>query len=83
MNNYFASFYSQVLLSLLKKVEKTFIFTQKWLDLRGSGNYATFPPPPLRSPCTSVGEKSIHASALKLLGFIVDGLWLIHGTSDI
>ena len=32
MNNYFASFYSQVLLSLLKKVEKTFIFTQKWLD---------------------------------------------------
>ena len=46
MNNYFASFYSQVLLSLLKKVEKTFIFTQKWLDLRGSGNYATFPPPP-------------------------------------
>ena len=32
MNNYFASFYPQVLLSLLKKVEKTCIFTQKWHD---------------------------------------------------
>ena len=32
INNYFASFHPQVLLLLLKKVEKTCIFTQKWLD---------------------------------------------------
>ena len=32
MNKHFASFCSQVLLLVLKIVEKTYIFTQKWLD---------------------------------------------------
>ena len=32
INNYFASFDPQVLLLFLKEVEKTCLFTQKWLD---------------------------------------------------
>ena len=32
MNKHYASFHPQALLLLLKEVEKTCIFTQKWFD---------------------------------------------------